>query len=251
MLSTDQDWEKWGAKDPYYGVVSRSEFRACSFVENRDRFFNSGEEFIDKVFAQAKRCFGGIKKGGTGLDFGCGVGRLTIPLARRLGHVDGLDVAPGMLKLARENCKVAGRGNVEFYQSNGMFDSERWPRRYDYINSYIVLQHIPVRRGYTIIDRLLGLLNDDGIAMLHVSLRRNLPLWRSAVYRMKHSIPLASYAFNVLQNKPLRTPQMQMNEYDIVRVMEIFSRHKITEVSVTPENHRGVETAQLIGRKER
>jgi SAM-dependent methyltransferase len=251
MVSTDKNWKAWGAKDPYYGVVSHPEFRTGTFAENRDRFFNSGEEFVAEIFAQADRCFGGIKKAGAALDFGCGVGRLTMPLARRLGYVDGLDVSPGMIELARENCKAAGVDNAEFHLSSGTFGRPRWSRRYDFINSYIVLQHIPVRCGYAIIDALLELLKDDGIAILHVSLRRRLPLKSAAAYRVRHSFPLASYALNFLQGKPLGTPQMQMNEYDFTRVMEIFSGHGITEILVTPENHRGVETARLMGRKGR
>jgi SAM-dependent methyltransferase len=248
MLSTDKDWKKWGEKDPYFGVVSHPEFRSGSIEQNRDDFFNSGERFITEVLSQADRCFG-VKQRGSALDFGCGVARLTIPLARRFNQVDGLDVSAFMLGEARKNCELFAIDNVRFHLTNGKIDQARWPRRYDFVNSYIVLQHIPVRRGYAIINSLLGLLNDRGIAMLHVSLRRKLPPISAAAYQVRHKIPFAGYALNLLQRKPLLTPQMQMNEYDLVRVLEIFSRHNMKEVSVTSENHQGVETARLLAKR--
>lgn len=249
MLSTDRNWQDWGAKDPYYGVVSHAEFGAGNIADNRDRFFVSGENVIAEVLSQAESRFGGVKTSGSALDFGCGVARLAIPLARRFKRVDGLDVSPQMLQLARENCKAFGINNAQFDRTDGDFDAGRWPRRYSYINSYIVLQHIPARRGYVIIDKLLELLEADGIAMLHVSLRRRFSPARAAVYRARHSVPLASYAFNLLQGKPLFTPQMQMNEYDLTRVISIFARHGVRDVLLTTENHRGAETARLMGRK--
>ena len=249
MLSTDRNWQNWGVKDPYYGVVSHAEFGADSIGENHARFFESGERFVSDMLSQAESRFGGLKTNGSALDFGCGVARLTIPLARRFARVDGLDVSPRMLHIAQENCKAFRIDNARFHQTDGRLDAEHWPRRYAYINSYIVLQHIPVRRGYAIIDKLLALLEDGGVTMLHVSLRRRLSPARAVVYRTRHAVPFASYVFNVIQGKPLFTPQMQMNEYDLPTVIAIFVRHGIRDILVTPENHRGVETARLMGRK--
>jgi SAM-dependent methyltransferase len=249
MLSTDRNWQNWGAKDPYYSVVSHTEFGADSIGENHARFFDSGERFVADVLSQAARRFGGLKTSGSALDFGCGVARLAIPLARRFARVDGLDVSPHMLKIAQDNCKAFGIDNAQFHQTDGTFDAEQWPRRYAYVNSYIVLQHIPVRRGYAIIDKLLALLEDDGVTMLHVSLRRQLSPARAMVYRTRHGIPFASHMLNLLQGKPLFTPQMQMNEYDLARIIAIFMRHDIQNILVTSEIHRGVETARLMGRK--
>ncbi len=249
MSSTDKDWAQWGAKDPYYGVVSHSEFESERIETNRDRFFASGEAFVSKIVLQAEKLFGAVNADGNALDFGCGVARLTIPLARQFKHVDGLDVSPHMLNEAKANCEACGIDNANFRLSNGDLNPRHWPRRYDFVNSYIVLQHIPVRRGYLIIDSLLDLVEEQGIAMLHVSLRRKLPALRTIIYQVRDKIPLAQYAANLVQSKSLFTPQMQMNEYDLVRVLEIFSRHNMTDVSITLERHRGVETARLLAQK--
>ena len=51
------------------------------------------------------------------LDAGCGPGRLTVPLARRVGasgRVVALDIQPGMVARARVKVEAAGLGNVDF-----------------------------------------------------------------------------------------------------------------------------------------
>ena len=76
---------------------------------------------------------------------GCGVGRVTQGLALHFDNVVGVDVAPGMLAEARRNAQIDGLTNVDYHSS---LDPERFaPRSYDFVHSYIVLQHIPVEIG--------------------------------------------------------------------------------------------------------
>lgn len=51
------------------------------------------------------------------LDIGCGIGRLLLPLAPRVGWAVGIDVAPAMLAEARG--RLAGRGNVGLVRGAG------------------------------------------------------------------------------------------------------------------------------------
>src|SRR2546430_16092007 len=51
------------------------------------------------------------------LDFGCGWGRLALPLAERCEHVYGLDVAPAVLREAERNAKKMNVSNVEWMDS--------------------------------------------------------------------------------------------------------------------------------------
>jgi ubiquinone/menaquinone biosynthesis C-methylase UbiE len=48
------------------------------------------------------------------LDFGCGVGRCTIPFARIAEEVVALDVSPSMLREAEKNCLERALDNVMF-----------------------------------------------------------------------------------------------------------------------------------------
>lgn len=58
-----------------------------------------------------------LSPGMTVLDAGCGPGRLTVPLARRVGaagRVVALDIQAGMLARAKAKVEAAGLTNVEF-----------------------------------------------------------------------------------------------------------------------------------------
>lgn len=57
------------------------------------------------------------------LDVGCGTGSLVLRLAPGASHVDGLDVSPEMMRIARG--KAAGVGNVTFH--TGTLDDAPFP----------------------------------------------------------------------------------------------------------------------------
>ena len=57
------------------------------------------------------------------LDVGCGTGSLALRLAPGAGHIDGLDVSPEMMRIARG--KAAGVANVAFH--TGTLDDALFP----------------------------------------------------------------------------------------------------------------------------
>ncbi len=244
MADTDKHWEEWGAQDPYFGVLNIDRFRCGSISETRDEFFQSGEAFISSLLGKWQRAAGRQGSLSRALDFGCGVGRLVIPLARRFEEVVAIDVSESMLREANKNCTAAGLSNVAFVKSDDAVTA--LTGSFDFVVSYIVFQHIPPVRGYLIMDRLLSSVNPGGRAMIHVSLRRKLNLRRRALYFARHRIPFAYYILNVLQGKPLHTPLMQMNEYDCVRILETFGRHRMPDVLVTPEIHGDAIRGEIV-----
>src|SRR4051812_3426092 len=98
MGKTDSDWEKFGRIDPYYGVLSHDRFHAAAEAgEARQAFFQSGESHIDLVFRTIREHCDADFAPQRAFDFGCGVGRLVIPLARRAARVVGADISDAML----------------------------------------------------------------------------------------------------------------------------------------------------------
>lgn len=88
-------------------------------------------------------------------------------MARISGAVVGIDVAPSMVEICRSNLRAAGienatviLGDDQCNQIDGMFD---------FINSYIVIQHIPPERGYEIIAQLLSKLERGGVGSLQLT----------------------------------------------------------------------------------
>jgi 2-polyprenyl-3-methyl-5-hydroxy-6-metoxy-1,4-benzoquinol methylase len=132
----------------------------------RDDFFQSGEAFITGVLEQVERLFGPIAPG-RAMDFGCGVGRLALPLARRFRSATGVDISASMLAEAARNAARAGLGNLDWVLSDERLTRVEGP--FDFINSYIVLQHIPPHAGMRLIARLLDLVAPGGARAAQLS----------------------------------------------------------------------------------
>lgn len=97
------------------------------------------------------------------LDFGCGAGRLTLPVARRAQSVTAYDIAPTMLAHARHNAEHAGLHNITY--------TPTLPQtRFTFICSMLVFQYIPRPTGYELIRTLTRLLAPGGVALLHIML---------------------------------------------------------------------------------
>ena len=114
----DKDWEKFGRQQPYFGVINSDEF----LKENMDeaglrKFFGTGSEYIDWLFGRIALHLDAGFKPEEGLDFGCGVGRLLIPLASKCKRVVGVDVSPSMLEETRKNFGRMNVANAELSES--------------------------------------------------------------------------------------------------------------------------------------
>lgn len=84
---------------------------------------------------------GHIKKGGV-MELGCGIGRLTIPLALKFPDVafTGVDISQKMLLFARKEAMIAGAKNITWLKNDGR--SIKTKQRYDLIFSVTTFQHI-------------------------------------------------------------------------------------------------------------
>ena len=48
--NTDTEWERWGQREPYFGVITDAKFRREAFTtESRKEFFDSGVAHVDYV----------------------------------------------------------------------------------------------------------------------------------------------------------------------------------------------------------
>jgi SAM-dependent methyltransferase len=165
---TDKDWEAIAKQDPYWGVLSVDEFRGKELGEgDLVKFFQSGDVFIGNlmglIHAHIARDFSPRRT----LDFGCGVGRLLAPLARISQEVVGVDVAPEMLKICRSNMQRLGISNYSLALSDDRLSQVNG--EFGFINTYIVLQHIPPERGYRILSSLLSKLQIGGCGSIQLT----------------------------------------------------------------------------------
>jgi len=229
MKVTDRavrDWNTLGETQPYFAVLTEDRFlREQMSDADREAFFASGEADIARIFDLIDF----VPK--SALDFGCGVGRLTRALAKRVDRVAGVDAAESMLRIAHENVP------------NATFSTTIPNERFELIVSLIVFQHIPVRRGEALLDELLTHL--DGVAALHFTFRRPGSFLRRIARGIRARVPLVHrIAQRIRGERPM--PYMQMNEYDLDRVLAIMRRHGCNDPRIIPTNHGGIEGAIVI-----
>lgn len=157
------EWDRVGAVDPLWAVVSRADKRGQNW--NPDEFFATGEERVHEIAAQVRACQIAVPQG-RALDFGCGVGRLSQALARRFDSVLGLDVAESMLVAARSYNRWPDR--VEYRLNLAPDLRQLGSRSFDFIIADIVLQHLPRRLCLAYVREFVRVLRPGGVAAFQV-----------------------------------------------------------------------------------
>lgn len=247
-VSSDAAWEKYGEVDPYYGVVSHDRFHAGKLDQDAfSDFFRSGEEHVASVLDAVRGHLDPDFAPSRTLDFGCGVGRLVVPLARLGGHVTGVDVSEGMLREAAANCARLGAHDVALVRSDDRLSAVRGT--FDFIHSFIVFQHIPPARGMAIARSMLDRLEPGGAGALHFTYSRRASLARRGVSWMRRTVPFANVAVNLAQGKPWSLPLMQMHSYPLDRLFGLLVEHGCGDAYVQQTDHGGYLGAMLFFRK--
>jgi len=208
-----EDWEELARREPYFAVLTNEHFLGAAGDSSATAaFFETGEADISSLLATIASLLGRAPSLSSSLDFGCGVGRLTLPLARRATRVVACDIAPTMLAHARENARGAALDNITFITSDEL--SGLCDREFDFVCSLLVLQHIPPAVGYDIIRTLLRLLAPGGVAALHVTFDRPGGRLRRLGRMIRGKSRLVHALLGVVRRDRRRLPYMQMNDYD-------------------------------------
>lgn len=226
---TDADWRELGSTQPYWGVLTHPEFRTENLTpQGLEAFYASGVQYIDDIAARLERATG-AGPGGRALDFGCGTGRLAEAMSD-YAQTTGYDISPGMLAKAREH---GGKAQYVDVLPEGPFD---------WINSFIVFQHIPPERGMALIEQLLARLAPGGQVSLHVT-----------AWREPHLVPAQPRGWRKLAARLLARAQptglVSMYDYDLSQVLRLLNAAGLEEVSLHSTDHGGHHGAVLLGRK--
>jgi SAM-dependent methyltransferase len=230
--STARDWIRWGEIDPYYAVFTNEAFRRERLTPAAlGEFFRSGERHVTGVLQAIRSHIRPDFAPSSALDFGCGAGRIIIPLSN-LCAVTGVDVSPGMLREAEKNAAARSLGNVRL--TNAI---DAGP--YDLVHSYLVFQHIPVRLGMSLTARLLDAVSTDGIAALHYVYQVPGGRLRRTAARTFQRIPLVRGAVNALRNRRFADPPMEMIAYPVDELFRLFERSGFANALIRQTDHGG------------
>lgn len=242
-MDTDSEWEKWGAKDPYYGVVTNPKFRRKNLTDKRkEEFFESGLAYIEKVLETCRSKLDENFRPCRALDFGCGTGRVLIPIATIADEVTGIDVSKSMLQEARDNCEQRGLTNTNLILSDDSLS--KLEGEFDFIHSFIVFQHIPTERGLKILRRLLDHLATGGIAALQFTYSTQFNRIQKTLDRRTRIKRSLVRAFKKVKRQLLtktrpQDPKMLMAPYELSQVLEIVQEAGAKSVYTEFTEHFG------------
>lgn len=233
-----RDWERLGSLEPYFAVLTESRFLHENITpESLAAFYASGEDDVSRIAALATVKVGKPFHPRKALEFGCGVGRLTFPMAGRAGTVVGVDAAPSLLGMARAEAAARGLQNVELLPVEDLAFLERGT--FDFIFSYIVFQHIPPAEGERYLRELLRLAAPEATVALHFTLSRAGGTVRRILRALRaHSRWIHRLATLVRGDRNL--PYMQMNTYERKRIEMILTREGFDRPTIEPTEHGGV-----------
>jgi len=231
--STDSEWEEWGRRDPYFGVITDPKFRRAGINELVKReFFESGESHVRHVMATIRQYIDPQFAPQTVMDFGCGVGRLLVAFSKMAQEVTGVDVSPSMLQEARLNCDEHQLHNVRLLPSDDALSS--LTGSFDLIHTCIVLQHIPIERGRAIFAQLLQHLRPGGVGAVQLT-------YSKRSFASSHGVappapPPGPPAPAVAANAD---PEIQMNPYNINEILFLLQCNGIQRLHSEFTDHGG------------
>jgi ubiquinone/menaquinone biosynthesis C-methylase UbiE len=240
-LPSDKTWKIYGKKAPYFGVFGQEMYLNDNLNEEvLNNFFSSGSSYVDYLFTTIYNKIDSNFKAEKILDFGCGPGRMVIPFSRYAEEVIGMDISREVLDEAQKNCNDRNLSNVTFLLSDDDLQLIRGIK-FDLIHSFIVLQHLNIKRGEKLVRLLLDHLNENGIGVLHLTYYDNYPE-RTIVNFFRFRIPYLSRIMKFIRagfkrNQLSNLPQMQMNNYNLNKIFALLQKANVNEVYTTFTNH--------------
>jgi 2-polyprenyl-3-methyl-5-hydroxy-6-metoxy-1,4-benzoquinol methylase len=223
MTDPDVEWNKIGENEPYWGVCTFEKFRTKNLTpERKQEFFRSGEIDVQAVFDTIHSKIDKNFKPCVGLDFGCGVGRLTIPLSRYCDKVVGVDVSLGMLEEAKRNCAFFNVFNVDFVD-----DLCKVTDKVDFVITRHVLQHINQKRGMEIIETFIEKLNPSGIASIHLPYYFERSSIKNALKLLMYKFHFTQKMYNLFIIRDVNAPFMFNYAYNLAKIFKSLNNKKI------------------------
>jgi len=246
--NTNSDWEQIGQTNPYWGVLTDEKFLNKNLNQDAlDDFFKSGRERIAGLASEWNN-FNNRKLKAV-LDFGSGVGRLAIPMSAYAEQAVGIEISDSMIAEFNKNVKLYKIDNLKVYKTVEDMLSSGTIKFFDWINSYIVFQHIPPETGYRILEQLLSILKAGGYFSLHFTIFKSAPP-SAPSSKEEFFQQIDSSVVKILSENRRDAPgEIQMYDYDINKIYYLFLKHGIDKFSCFSENHESDYSLYFTGRK--
>ena len=221
----DSAWEAFVEREPYFAILNADKFRLARLSpEALGEFFESGERLAAWMLRTIEMRLVPRFSPVTILEYGCGVGRLAIPLARRGGRVTAVDRSPAMLAAAR---REAGRHGVPHLELQTPAELERSDRMFDLITSYLVFQRMRQEEGLEVLRSLLSRLGPGGVGVFQFAMPAPKSWLVSASRSLRRRLPGANAIANLARGKDASEPFFPHHTYSLDAVLHVLDEHQM------------------------
>jgi SAM-dependent methyltransferase len=212
-------WLHLGHEQPFYSVLADDCYAPARFGEFEPQFWESGEAEAGGLANHLADIGAVALADAVVLEYGCGVGRVAIPLAAMAGSVIGYDISEPHLKLAQQGAAALGRTNLRTILIDEL---PQKLERCDVFYSRIVLQH----NSPPVIGHLIRVLI------------RSLKIGGIGVFQ----VPTHFYGYRFSVGEALRAPpkmDMEMHCYPQAEIFSTIAQEGAELVQVREENSPG------------
>lgn len=158
-------WNSLGERDPLGAVLTRP---TASLRWSEHEFFQTGRADVDRLMRDVARRAPWLGMG-RALDFGCGVGRITVALSDHFAEVHGVDLADSMIARAQRTHQVSRVLDRCHFHVNRRPHLRRFRTgTFDLVYSRLVLQHIPPELVRRYIPELVRVLAPGGLLVFQL-----------------------------------------------------------------------------------
>jgi 2-polyprenyl-3-methyl-5-hydroxy-6-metoxy-1,4-benzoquinol methylase len=163
VRSEQEFWDRFARYDPLWAILSDPSKTERRW--NLRDFLETGRREVSLLLYQL-RALGIDVRREAALDFGCGVGRLSQPLASHFDRVVGIDISPEMIRLANEINQCPEQVH---YVCNARDDlAVLGTGEFTFIYSNVVLQHVTPPRALQCVKELLRVAAPAGILVFQL-----------------------------------------------------------------------------------
>jgi ubiquinone/menaquinone biosynthesis C-methylase UbiE len=248
-VSTQETWDRHAATEPYFAVLTEGKYLRANFdAKSEAEFFATGESYVTRSIEVVRQHVTPLFDPHSILEFGCGPGRVAVPLARHFpdAEVVATDVSPAMRELARRNAERLGVTNVTFQSQEELLGGTAG---FDLINASLVFHHIAPSEGIPLLRRLMGHLADRGVGIVSFTYHRATRPAIALARWIRRTAPGANRAANLLLRKPAAMPFLHPYLYDLSTVLATLNDAGCRETHLVTERQGDVDVATIYVRK--
>lgn len=231
------------ASEPYFAVVpTAAHLRRNLTAAVKQAFFADGEALVAWMFRVMEPVVDRFSPV-TVLEYGCGVGRLSLALARYAGTVTAVDRASAVLEEARALCAERGIGNVEFALTDEALATRR---QFDLVVCFEPLQRLRPADGLALMTSLIARISPGGIGLFHLPYDDGVPLAIRALRAVRERVPGVNRLLNRVRGAAADDPFVPTHVYPLDQTLKLLRSTSMGAAHVVLNQQSDTDRATVL-----